>query len=261
MQKLIPPVNEIMGRYKLGISPSAIARETGCYVRRVRDVIRLNGGLRPMSEQCSKYTLNRHFFDYIDCEDKAYWFGFLCADGHVRVARRKNGHVDKRVVLKLQRQDEPHIFAFRGSIGSGHPVKRDVSTVSSRISINSADLASGLINNGILKYKNGGEWPKIDTNLEHHFIRGLIDGDGWVSLNAHGDIVIGFCSQFKEPVDRMLEAMGIDVSVHWRKGVWRWDKNSIDGCTAIGDYLYSDATVWLDRKRCNYNKWLCSLAA
>lgn len=29
------------------------------------------------------YSLNEHYFDNIDCDEKAYWLGFLFADGAI----------------------------------------------------------------------------------------------------------------------------------------------------------------------------------
>ena len=28
-----------------------------------------------------KYSFNEHYFDNIDCQEKAYWLGFFAADG------------------------------------------------------------------------------------------------------------------------------------------------------------------------------------
>ena len=30
-----------------------------------------------------KYNFDEHYFDVIDCQEKAYWLGFICADGYI----------------------------------------------------------------------------------------------------------------------------------------------------------------------------------
>lgn len=47
---------------------------------------------------------NRHIFDTIDTPEKAYWLGFIVADGYLNVNRRmlriKLGDIDKNHLLK-----------------------------------------------------------------------------------------------------------------------------------------------------------------
>ena len=47
---------------------------------------------------------NRHIFDTIDTAEKAYWLGFIVADGYLNISRRmlriKLGNVDKSHLLK-----------------------------------------------------------------------------------------------------------------------------------------------------------------
>ena len=55
------------------------------------------------------------FFDQIDTEKKAYWLGFLTADGSVNL---KNGSI----TLALKASDQAHIYKFAADLGSQHPV-------------------------------------------------------------------------------------------------------------------------------------------
>jgi len=243
----------IIKLHRSGMSSRAISLQCDISYYNVLKLINANGGHRALSEQCSTYAIDRHFFDAIDTEHKAYWFGFIASDGYVQHAERKNGHVDKRLVIKLARKDEQHLRSFRVSVGSNHPIRRDSSTCSSRLNINSAELVGGLINNGIVTYKKEGVWPTVDANLTRHFIRGLFDGDGWASIPANGYLTIGFCNPFRGPVETVRGLIGLDASIHWQRGVWRWDKAG-SGCKKAYQYLYDDATVWLHRKRRNFEK-------
>ena len=44
-----------------------------------------------------KYKNNDTYFDEIDSAEKAYILGFLIADGCIRLEKRKNGNISKRI--------------------------------------------------------------------------------------------------------------------------------------------------------------------
>ena len=48
---------------------------------------------------------NRHIFDNIDNEEKAYWLGFIVADGYL--------NLDKHMLrIKLGNKDKRHLIKF-----------------------------------------------------------------------------------------------------------------------------------------------------
>lgn len=56
-----------------------------------------------------KYILNQNFFDDIDTEEKAYWLGFLYADGY-------NNEKRKEVKIRLAIKDEEHLLKLRDTL-------------------------------------------------------------------------------------------------------------------------------------------------
>ena len=56
-----------------------------------------------------------HIFEKIDTEDKAYWLGFLYADGSV-------GSKENKIELGLAEQDLHHIEKFRDFIGINNKI-------------------------------------------------------------------------------------------------------------------------------------------
>ena len=53
---------------------------------------------------------NRHIFDNIDNEEKAYWLGFIVADGYL--------NLDKHMLrIKLGHKDKQHLIKFINFIG------------------------------------------------------------------------------------------------------------------------------------------------
>jgi len=61
-----------------------------------------------------RYDVNHSFFEVIDTEEKAYWLGFLYADGCVRKTRSGS-----QVVLKLSIKDEEHLVMFKNNVELG----------------------------------------------------------------------------------------------------------------------------------------------
>jgi len=121
-----------------------------------------------------KYKLNENYFEDIDTEEKAYWLGFLYADGCVSRG--------KMLTLELSTKDEGHIKKFLNCINSEHPITRKEKNLSV-VNIGSKKMVSDLINYGCTERKSLTlDFPKnINKHLIRHFIRGYFDGDGCIS--------------------------------------------------------------------------------
>lgn len=59
-----------------------------------------------ISKTCKKYSLNEHVFDVIDNQEKAYWLGFLMADGY-------NHQTKSCVALRLKAEDREILEKFK----------------------------------------------------------------------------------------------------------------------------------------------------
>ena len=64
--------------------------------------------MKTISESKKKYKLNEHCFDEIDTEEKAYWLGFIAADGCVY----KNSNA-WRLQINLKSSDKHHLEKFQ----------------------------------------------------------------------------------------------------------------------------------------------------
>lgn len=65
------------------------------------------------------YTCDYHFFDNIDTEEKAYWLGFLTADGWISKSADSNAGVTG---IELQYGDIGHLKKFNQSIGGNYKI-------------------------------------------------------------------------------------------------------------------------------------------
>lgn len=119
------------------------------------------------------------FFDKIDTPEKAYWLGFICADGNVSAD-------GKRIQIKLHERDAGHLEKFKdvigyhGSVNSYSAVTNYGAYTFSQINITSPKMNSALVKNGCIPSKTMWLEPpdKLKSALVTHFIRGMIDGDG-----------------------------------------------------------------------------------
>lgn len=62
----------------------------------------------------TKYSYDQNFFSVIDTEEKAYWCGFIMADGCVTIQEDINSC---ELTIQLQKSDVGHLKKFNKSIG------------------------------------------------------------------------------------------------------------------------------------------------
>lgn len=125
----------------------------------------------------SIYKLNSHYFDNIDTEHKAYWYGFLFADGHVN---------DKVVMLTLQIGDKDMIEAYAKDLETDIPISY-VKDNAVGLNIACKTMCNSLLEKGFNHRKSYDADIReiasyVPDELVHHFIRGMFDGDGCVAV-------------------------------------------------------------------------------
>ena len=75
--------------------------------------------IRDMSQQQRKYNLNENFFERIDTEQKAYWLGFIVADGCVLQLKKSTSSLQ----ITLNIKDKKHLEKFKKDIKAESPIK------------------------------------------------------------------------------------------------------------------------------------------
>lgn len=129
-----------------------------------------------------KRNLNIEYFKSIDSPEKAYWLGFIVADGCIT----KNGYK-----LTFGVKDDDILSKFKNSIQSDSPVsffkiydKRTNRTYGRySLQICSKEFCSYIRKLGIDENKSKSfKFPNICPELYSHFIRGMFDGDGSIFI-------------------------------------------------------------------------------
>lgn len=209
---------------------------------------------------------NELFFNKIDSEEKAYWLGFMYADGYVSTTSRYIAE------LALAEFDKTHLEKFRDIICPNkqlnlkQKIYKGRMYFSYRLSILNKTIVSSLIDNGCIPNKSfiiTFPYGKVPLTLYNHFIRGYFDGDGTVGLyNNESRIQIKISSGsieflnslqniFSEKVNNYSK---VKISKSKKCTCYSLDKGGIKVTTNLLDYIYKDATIYLDRKFKKYTQ-------
>lgn len=128
-----------------------------------------------------KYYVNDSYFNEINTEEKAYWLGFLWADGNIsKTTKRSSG--PNRLNISQKLSEIEHIKLFKKHINSQHKIKTYKHKNTCELEINSRNLCMSLESYGFNTKNKRIHIPDIPSNLIRDFIRGYFDGDGCLSI-------------------------------------------------------------------------------
>lgn len=253
-------VDEFIERLDEGINVGYFAKKHNCAR------ITLSKRLKALGYDIVNYQTMLKFdetiFDSIDTEEKAYWLGFLYADGYVSSNSNK-------FELSLQDSDSEHLEKFNTFMKCITPNKVKHGTVTCegktyyrcRWSVNNKHLKERLCELGCVPNKSliltfPDESIFASKDLIRHFIRGYWDGDGSLSWSnkehTYPCMVLLGTESFLNSVMNYLNFPKYKLQSKSESGVRQF---SIGHKIAFNTakYLYENATIYLTRK---YEKYL-----
>jgi len=128
-----------------------------------------------------KGKINRDYFSIINSQEKAYFLGLLTADGCLQ----KKGYC---VSLSLKEKYMVKKFAdlFNSKVCRVKSKKGNNIYYSYLTTVSSEQLYGDLITLGLIPHKSkfltGSVLNKVPDRYFSHFLRGFIDGDGWIAV-------------------------------------------------------------------------------
>lgn len=225
----------------------------------------------------SEYNYNEKYFETIDDEHKAYWLGFLYADGYVEPIYRKDKIKAFRIEIGLSIEDKHHLELFLDDIKSDTPITErnqkigDKNYMSCRVRVNNTKMCKDLISLGCTTRKSLTlEFPSENTVPQKYlkdFIRGYFDGDGCISYTERNyvdkrnnkqytqkNIISSFVGtyNFLNSLSEILS--NNDINFYFSKK-HNCGKASEIRSTKHSDilnlyhYMYEGATIFLNRKK------------
>ena len=208
-----------------------------------------------------KFNANYDIFETIDTQEKAYWLGFIAADG-CNYERKHNASV----ILNIHQRDRKHLEKFSKFMQSNARIVDFIqdagfsnNTPMCKIVLNSKKMSADLSNKGIVPNKSLIlKPPKIDEQYYLSFILGYFDGDG----SLHKTSQYNNYSLSIEGTKEMLEWINsiLQISSHLEKRKID-DKNNYyircGGTTKpynILKKMYDISPVYLERKYMIYKE-------
>lgn len=212
--------------------------------------------------------INENYFEKIDTEAKAYFLGFIFADGSIFRSNSKDSYV---LELGIHIKDLYILEKFKTEVCPSHKIyfKKEACV----LSIGSKKIAESLIKFGITPNKSHNIFlifniDMIPNTLIRHFIRGYFDGDGHVGITRpkyfrkrqnilHEYLRLnrfGFTSShlnFLEYIKNLFEEMG------YKSRFYKRDKYTNNlyfnlnkkNSHIIYDYFYKNSNFFLTRKK------------
>lgn len=210
-------------------------------------------------------NFNENYFESIDTERKAYWLGFIYADGNI---------TGNRLRIEIMNEDKYLLNELRYDMKSSNKICNCRSynsigmTPKDNVYIGFCsnklvkDLSYyGVMPNKTFKIKN---IPNINSELIRHFVRGYFDGDGTVYLDNknHKDnrSIFGFYGQY-DFLNEIKNILINDINITNRK---IYDKGTVsqvtfsrrDDILNFYNYIYKGATVYLKRKKAKFDIYI-----
>jgi len=218
-------------------------------------ILKFGGELKKIPIWCN---FNVDYFEKVDSEDKAYFLGFIVADGCVS---------EKSNSIKIIQKETDILYEFKKYIKFDGEVFTSKTKDISNITITSSKTKSDLENLGIHSNKTMVvKYPDIPDNLQNHFMRGVFDGDGCITLRTdkrdnkqRGQVNIcsGSHDFIKEYYDKLVKFanLGGKNKIRCPKGTYYVvDWGSLSDVENIYKFLYKDSIVYLKRKKETFDR-------
>lgn len=211
---------------------------------------------RSLSES-HNLKFDKTFFDKIDTEEKAYFLGFIAADGNVH---------KKTFQICIHPQDEEILIALKKCLVADYKIRNDRKY--KRFSITSEYFSNALKCKGILENKTFLlQFPSeeiVPKNLIRHYLRGYFDGDGCITFSTYNfnklkwkfqiisnyDFVIDYAKQLNYLILREAEP-SIYKEKRRENPIYYFSIGStnLDILQKIYNLFYIDSNIYLSRKK------------
>lgn len=215
----------------------------------------------------NKVRCDETVFDSIDSEEKAYWLGFLYADGNI-------SSTGNRLEVRLSIKDLEHLEKFRAFLKLTTEIRTGICDGFGycHLFIRNKHMWNTLDNLGCHPRKSLIlTFPPLDIfngdkkTLVLSFIRGYVDGDGCLSIYKENNTIRTILSlvgteEFLKTVNKIFKNKGYlknKSTPNYENKAFQLRFSNVVS-RKIARYLYQDANIYLERK---YNKYLefCSL--
>ena len=205
-------LNDIFEKYQNNWSQKQIADEYNVSRSVIKRLLTQRTDII-IRKKTSKYKYNQEIFETIDTNEKAYWLGFLAADG-CNYQREQNASI----IINIHKKDVEHLEKFKSFCDTDAEIKEYIAyegysnnTPMCKITLNSKKISNDLLDKGVPPNKSlilGP--PNISEKFYKPYILGYFDGDGSISKT----------SQYN---NYSISIQGTKELLTWIANVLNWD--------------------------------------
>lgn len=259
--------DKVIADYKAGKSMRQIEKDYGVTRPTVSRFLEKIGVKTTKGNHHRLYFHNEDYFENIDTEHKAYWLGFMFADGYI--TNNENRYGQDQFGLSLAEEDKEILYKFKEDLKATNPILQfqhynikgqDLC----RLHLTSQKSVNDLIDKGCVKNKSLILEPpnKIPDDLIHHFIRGFFDGDGSITktLNQkYNKYIYGVNVTTTQSMAEWLQNIfdfGSVVKEKRRDKTYYFNFGGNNQLKYFYHYLYDDATIYMQRKYDRFQEFL-----
>jgi len=260
--------NDWVSMYNSGSTCMQISSKYKCSSTIVSNTLKDKGvAIRPLgSDKRRGYIEKRpeyHIFDTVDTEEKVYMLGLLLADGCIKEA---GGSYHISLSLK---SDDGYMVSRFANMFNASAYDRHYTTVngknhtSTSCQLTSRYLYEKLNSIGLIpnksRHDDGSLFNSIPEHLMNHFIRGIFDGDGSIGIyykrgrkhnTTHKYIAFSGTESVMNQVNSYLSlSCNIQIRTRPQSSIYVITTHSLSNILKITDFLYSDASIYLERKK------------
>lgn len=205
-----------------------------------------------ITQHCNKIAIDSYIFSEINNEEKAYWLGFLMADGCVADNNK----------IELTLKDYEHLLKFKIFLKSEHSIQEknvllnNNNYINYKISFSDKQITRDLKRYGCIPRKTFAmSMPNLSVNLMRHWIRGYLDGDGHIKLgktlgSSFITIASGNSNILYQLRDYFIKNVSDKINITIRKthSCYEFRTTNMETLQLIINFLYLNSTISLERK-------------
>lgn len=245
---------EIIQLYNSGKSQQQIANYYNGFFASttISNILRRNNIKTRNRGAWHKDHFNENYFENIDHQNKAYFIGLLLTDGSISL--RENS--EPAIRIELNNRDKYIIEKFKNEIESQNKIA-DTRKNCVSFRVTSQKMVDDLAKHYVVPQKTKiTQLSNISEELMPHLIRGIFDGDGWVSScwGKNKKTPFGFCgseilmTQIRDYLVKVINLSLVKIGIYENK-IPQILFSSKHDVKAFYEYIYKDAETYMTRKK------------
>ena len=208
-------------------------------------------GIEVINQQ-NRCRIDESVFDIIDTEEKAYWLGFIYADGNI-------SSEGNRFEINLSAKDLDHMLKLKRFLNYDGEIRvednRGFGYEVCRLSVRNKNLWNQLNDKGCTPRKSLTlTFPSLEifttSNLVYDFIRGYCDGDGCLGIYNKEEISFVGTESFLKSVETIVDVKGYirNKSVgDYTNQAYSLQYTNLKA-RIVARKIYENANVYMERK-------------